>query len=335
MLKFICKRTMPKADVLRFFFHANPDRLIELTTRSADASAEDIAAYRREFTAILDDIYVDGVWKRTSWGRLPGTERAIVNFFKARVPADDDAGPLRVLDVGASDGTTSVNLLSALRNAVDQPVEVTMADLNIELRRFQKGSIIEYRSARGAPVMAAFGRVGIRLPCSEHDWFVLSNWIARWYLRRNDLRAGLAEGERVPLVNPVATQDPDIKAIELNCLDFEPSLTGHFDAIRASNLISPRYGFEGARLERCLVNFHKYLKDGGCLLVSRNDRTTEVERGSIWSRTATGFALAGGFGDGSEIEEAVTAFVAQPAADAEPAGCHVQPLLKKSAGGIA
>lgn len=307
-MKIIWKGAKPKARVFRIFFHADPDRLADLTAKAAGATRERAASYSREFTEILEDICIDGVWKRTSWGRLRETERAIVKYLTSNRVARDRKGTLRILDVGASDGATSVNLLGAARRAHPAPIELTLADLNVELHRFRKGLVVEYRSARGDPVMVAFGRIGIRLPHSEHSWNWLSNRIARWYLQQDELRASLREDGKVPLVNPIATCDSAIRAIQLNCLTFEPSLAASFDVIRASNLISPRYGFEGQRLETCLSNFHAYLKEGGCLLISRNDRDTEIERGSIWSRNAVGFTLIDGFGGGSEIEASVTSF---------------------------
>jgi hypothetical protein len=318
MVKYICRAAKPKSRILRCFFHANPDRLIDLTAKAAGARAQEAAAYRRQFTQILDDIYVDGVWKRTSWGRLPETEKAIVRYLMTNRTTTGERMPLRILDVGASDGSTSVNLLGSVRAAYSGPIELTLADLNVELRRFRKGFLTEYRSSRGDPAMAAFGRIGVRLPRSEHEWYRPSHAIARWYLRQSGLRSGLREDGKVPLVNPVAAHDPAIEVMELDCVIFEPSLKERFDVIRASNLISPRYGFAGQKLESCLANLHSYLKEGGCLLISRNDGNTEIERGSIWRRTPDGFTLVEGFGGGSEIEGAVTSFAAKTAE--EPPG---------------
>lgn len=313
MVKLICRGAQPGPKFLRFFFHANPDRLVDLTAEASGAMPEQAALCRRKFTEILNDIYVDGVWKQTSWGRLPETERGILKHLASYSAATEQSRPLCILDLGASDGSTSANLVHAVHEAYSGPVALVLADLNIELRRFHKGLVTEYRTSRGNPVMVTFGPIGVRLPKSEHRWHWLSDKIAQWYLQRSELRAGLHEEGTIPLVNPIAAHEPDIEAIELNCLVFEPKLVGRFDVIRASNLISPRYGFIGQQLENCLSNLHAYLMDGGYLLISRNDRNTEVEHGSIWRRTADGFTLADGFGGGSEIEAEVSSFNATPA----------------------
>lgn len=295
----------------RFFFHANLDRLVELTAKFDRADPDAAAENQHEFTAILQDIRVNDVWKFTSKGRLPETEKAVLRFLETYRPRPGDPGaPVQILDVGASDGSTTVDLLQAIRKNGNYNVEITTTDLCNALYRYRKGIVTEYRSSGGHPVLVRIGRLGLRLPDSEYEWNWPATALARWYLSLGGLRAAMTEDLRISLINPSAERDPDIRIEELDCLELRPSLVGRFDLVRASNIITPRYGFEGEKLQRALKNIHAYLRNGGGLIISRNQRHSEIEHGSTWKKGEQGFIHVGDFGSGSEIRTAVTNFVA-------------------------
>ncbi|MGH6915726.1 MAG: hypothetical protein ACREH3_18715, partial [Geminicoccales bacterium] len=184
MIKFITGGPRPRPEVSRFLFHANLDRLATLSSRFGSADSEEAAAIRREFTAILQDICVNDVWKVTFNGRLPETENAVRRFI-ATYPqhSGDRATPVRILDIGASDGVTSLNLLQAIRqNGHGGAVAITVTDLCNTLLRFRKGPVTEYRSTDGHPVLVRLRRLGLRLPRSEHRWNWPATALAQWYL---------------------------------------------------------------------------------------------------------------------------------------------------------
>ncbi|MCG8548171.1 MAG: hypothetical protein MJE12_28565 [Alphaproteobacteria bacterium] len=307
MIKYVCREAKPKARVLRFFFHANWDRLAELSSAYIDASPEKANRLGARFSCILQDICIDTVWKLTFSGRLPLTEGAILHFLAQQKPGERSA-PIRLLDLGASDGITSFNLLKAMRHEGLQGIELTIADLSTRLLRYRKGHVTEYRTSYGLPVLVCVGRLGLRLPRTEYVWNLPANLLAAWYVRRRRFRDAMVQDLEISLINPAADHDPETRVIEMNCMDFDESLIGRFDVIRASNILSPRYGFCGSKLQTALLNLHAYLRDGGCLLVSRNDNVTEIERGSTWTKESTGFVHLEDFGGGSEIKEAVNDF---------------------------
>jgi hypothetical protein len=121
--------------------------------------------------------------------------------------------------------------------------------------------------------------------------------------------ADLRATANVRLISPLVLRSAKIAAMEKSILEEEPAWRGRFAAIRASNVINPRF-FSTEERERILAYCHGYLKDEAVLLISRNqiEAGSETERGSLWRRTSEGFALLEDFGGGSEIKADVAAF---------------------------
>lgn len=294
MSKFICTGAIPRPVIFCYLCHADPDQLLRL----ADGPLSDVGAIK--FSKVLHDIRISGVWKRTGPKRLAETERVIA----ARIAGRDD--PINALDIGASDGSTTLDLLSALRRQNDCSINMYLADLHLWLVRFGSGSLVEYRATDGQPVMVRLGRFGLRLPRSEHGWDVLSNLLAKWYLGKENLRAGLPQTARIPLINPQALNEPAIIPKEMDILASNPDLIGKLDVVRASNILNREY-FNDKQVLAAAKNLHSYLHDDGILVVSRNVGTpdNEVEHGSVWERSHNGFVRVEDFGNGSEVAEII------------------------------
>ena len=286
--------------------HADPEGLVQ---RAADHAADpDEAARERAsaaFSHMLDDFCVNGSWKRSLPGRLQGSEAVFCRLLTTGGP---DA-VLEVLDLGASDGIATVALLNALRRAGVAGARLRLADLTLTLHRYRAGTLVEYRTARGEPVLARLGWLGLRLPRSPRRFDGFSTLLARLYLRLGPVRRRLAKAETISLVNPAARSDPNLEAFELDVLVRNDALSGGFDGIRASNVLN-KENFSQDQLRRALGNLHAYLHEGGYLLISRNQigRDGETERGSVWQRRGSGFIPVEGFGGGSELAGVVAAF---------------------------
>jgi len=110
----------------------------------------------------------------------------------------------------------------------------------------------------------------------------------------------------IQLVHPLIRNEPAITAMEFDCLVCEATLVDRFLAVRASNVLNRDY-FTTPQLHAAVGNIHLYLRDGGCLLVSRNhdEPGGETENGSIWRKTGSRFVHLADFGAGSEIKEMV------------------------------
>lgn len=302
MPKYLCAGRIPSRWLNRLA-HANPERLRGVAREWRTASPAARARLAAEFSDIVRDIRVRGVWKRTAPGRLRESERALCAVL---APRGDSA--VHVLDLGASDGVTTVELVRALRTAGAVRVHAVAADRDLVLVPHRRGPVVEYRATDGEPVLLAVGRLAVRLPRSEHRWHVVSTLVARAYLRwAGRFRRSLTAAEPISLLSPVvAADEPSIEVVVMDCLVEHADFHGRFDAIRASNLLNPR-NFTVAQLRSVLVFCHRYLRDGGCVVVSRNEARAggEVERGAVWARTPTGFQPSDRFNGGSEIDALV------------------------------
>ncbi len=219
---------------------------------------------------------------------------------------------LDVLDLGASDGITTVELLHALRRAGVVGARLRLADLTLTLHRYRAGALVEYRTARGEPVLARLGWLGLRLPRSPRRFDGPSTLLARLYLKLGPVRRRLRETGTISLVNPAARSDSDLDASELDVLVRNDALSDGFDGIRASNVLN-KENFSPDQLRRAIGNLHAYLREGGYLLISRSQigPDGETERGSVWQRRGSRFIPVEGFGGGSELAEVVAA-LAEP-----------------------
>jgi hypothetical protein len=279
---------------------ANPDSLLRIAERVAEVP-ESATNWCDEFSTVLHDLRMGGVWKRTARGRLKRT----VEMLCAHMPRDQPQGPV-LLDIGASDGITTVEAIRALRQVLGGNVQALLADLNLSLLRYRWGPVVEYRASDGEPIMTRVGCFGIRLAKHRRGAERGQNRIANLYLRSNVLRKSMGLDASISLVNPLALSEPGITIMELNCLVREKRLEAGISAIRASNVLNIGY-FDLPQLRTAIGNLHAYLRERGCLVVSRNDddHSGESENGSVWYKDANHFRWVEDFGAGSEIKSVV------------------------------
>ena len=91
MPKFICNGPIPEPGIFKYLCHADPEHLLRLADMDADLSGA------TEFSRVVHDIRISGVWKRTQPKRLGETERIIAGHINGRTE------DVNILDVGASD----------------------------------------------------------------------------------------------------------------------------------------------------------------------------------------------------------------------------------------
>lgn len=277
----------------------DPDVLVDLLKRDDAGSSTDEVSDR--FSLILHDLRMGGSWKRTNRGRLRRTEEMLC----AHLPPGFRR-KLNFLDIGASDGITTLDAVRTLRRAFGGKVQAFLADRNVWLLRYRRGPLVEYRAADGEPIMARFGPLGIRLARQRHLAENSRDPLARAYLRLARLRESMRLDARMSLVNPAAKSDPAIIVIEFDCGIYQESLKGTMSAVRASNVLNHGY-FGLPELRQAVTNIHAYLREAGCLVISRNDDQpdSEVENGSVWQREGSRFRWLQDFGAGSEIRSVV------------------------------
>jgi hypothetical protein len=299
LLQLVVRGALPQHKVLKDRFIADPEELAAIAQR-LEQDGPQPGEHADRFSSILHDLRIGGAWKRTNRGRLKQTEAVLCAHLAPALRAD-----IAFLDLGASDGITTLEALHALRRSFGDNVKAVLADVNLSLWRYRRGPVVEYRAADGEPVMARIGRLGLRLARPRLAQHGKNPWQSL-YLRAGWLRRSMRPEALIPLVHPFARREPGISVMQLDCLACEESLKNRFAAIRASNVLNRGY-FDETQIQRAVGNLYEYLREEGCLIVSRNRdcQTGEVENGSAWVKDASGLRWVEDFGDGSEIKSIV------------------------------
>lgn len=301
MVKLVIRGGIPHP-LLNHLFVTDLDRLENITSAAGTAPLEQMEKLADDFTSIIVHLRVGAFHKRTGSGRLPHTQQALAKHLAG-------SGPINVLDMGASDGITTVQLVTALETVTGRPCTAVSADLYQNLHVFEGSGLTEYRTSDGMPVMVRQGRRAVVLPESKDSRDLLRNWLARRYMRRRDTLPEMKKVRQVRLINPWVLRSTKVEPVEASILERQTPWLGKFDAIRASNVINPRF-FDTEARRKIFGLCHEYLKPDGLLLVSRNhiEGGEETERGTLWQRTNEGFVRLEDFGHGSEIASDVDAW---------------------------
>jgi hypothetical protein len=265
------------------------------------------AGERRQFARIR---LPGGIFKTTIAGRLRDLDQATVDVLGA-------PRPLEVIDVGASSGSTTLDLVGALRDAGHTP-RVLLSDIAIHARLVQMtpdhavlltpGNQLLQHVIRGVPVRP-WRR---RLDAFTQYWILTRAANARF--RRLRAQGAL---ERAPAATDVlmvlssVAADPAIRCEEADVFAApDPAHLGAFDLVRAANLLIPGV-FPEDRLRLGIEGLVARLKGPGALLVlARSPAPGQPgqTRATIY-RVAEGGALeaAARLGGGSELEALVPA----------------------------
>jgi hypothetical protein len=286
----------------------DPGVLTRLKDQYHNAENADAAAILEKFSLALHGIRMGGTWKHTNAGRLGETEGAILaNLLHAHSDHDGHASELRWLDLGASDGTTTLEAVERFSKETGRPIAAVLADLNLWIDATRRWLGFEYRAADGEPILRTFGRRGLRLSRGRkgsNDQNLLTRLY--FFLFNPGQEPATNADHRIWLINPRVQEDPRIEPVQMNALEEQPRFRDQFHAIRASNVLNVQY-FDETQLMHAVSILHGYLKDKGLLVVSRNvgDYPKEVEKGTLWRKSNAGFERIVTFGGGSEIQDVV------------------------------
>lgn len=229
----------------------------------------------------MSSIYVGGTIKITGGDRHPETDRLLIDSV--------DLSSARIADIGASDGSTSVDLIAK----VPDFASYVIADLYLTLRAVRVGSHTVLFDSSGRCVLVA----GRRLSA----WPELSRAVRTLYRPLiSSASARLdAHGREVLLVNPDArrliAQDPRITYRTHDV--FTPWDGDRPDVIKVANLLRRLY-FDDADLLRALRAVHASLPEGGHLLLVDNPRLADPSpRAGVWRRQGPEFVEVARLGE--------------------------------------
>lgn len=263
------------------------------------------AAERRIFSGLR---LVDGIFKTTEARRLADVDELTVEALRR-------AGPVEVIDVGASSGTTSLELLEALGAAGhDARLLLTDVALTADLVPVHRGyGVLLDRSGYLLQHLV----LGMPLrPWRRRLDMVTQMWLPvalanRWYARQKAL-GRIKPGDTassILLVAPNAAAHPAITCKEGDVFASPPAdQVGRFDVVRAANLLIPGV-FSPERITLALGHLQSRLRGPGALLVLARSPAP----GHAGSNQATIYRLSGSgrlevaarVGAGSDIEPLV------------------------------
>ncbi|WP_217645414.1 hypothetical protein [Nocardioides terrae] len=228
----------------------------------------------------MSSVYVGGTIKITAAGRHPATDRLLVDNI--------DLSQAHIVDIGASDGSTSLELIEKL----PEFASYTIADLYLTLRAVDVGRRTVFFDRTGKAVLVAGPRFA--------GWPSLSTGVALVYAHVvRGARVAIADASEIVLLNPevrrVMASDPRVDARVHDV--FQPWVGEKPDVIKVANLLRRLY-FSDDELVRALAALRDSLPEGGHLMLVDNPRMLNTPpRAGIWRRRGGRFVEIARLGD--------------------------------------
>lgn len=225
-----------------------------------------------DFREAMSSVYVGGTIKITGAGRHPGTDRLLIDTVDLRTA--------HIVDIGASDGSTSLELIQRLPTFA----AYTIADLYLKLEAVDVGRRTVFLDPDGTPVLVAGPRFAA--------WPSLSSLVAVLYAPLLRAARSPRRGRReVLLLNPgvrrLMARDPRVTTQVHDV--FQPWAGEKPDVIKVANLLRRLY-FTDEELNRALVALHGSLPEDGHLMLVDNPRMRNTPpRAGIWQRRGDRF----------------------------------------------
>lgn len=281
-------------------YHPPLHRLLELS----EGDAETVITRSREFSELLDDVLINGVWKRTGSGRLAVLDKWVTAFLPNPLPVS-----FRILDVGGSDGSTTFDTVRYFRENYAVEVKATILEMQLRLHCFRRGCLRYYLTHDRNPLLVQFGLLGVLLEETKAKEGVVFNPIVRVvkkYLQLFSFEKYLQYCGDLLLESPLVRNSPDIVWLEQDLFRFDPALVGTFDFIRCCNVLNCGY-FSKSQIYDAVHLLPLYLKPRGLLMVSRTieDSTGFLHTASLWMKTGTDLQHVSDLNGGSEVKKLV------------------------------
>jgi len=244
----------------------------------------------------------NATFKRTEAGRMAVIDdRVIKRVASAGARLDE------VLDLGVSSGTTTIEMVEALRRAGHRP-RVTATDRLINARLVPLpwgcralvepgGHVLQYEVLGTA----------IRPWRRRLDYF--TGLAAIGTLTRRLLEPHIANARSstpVALVSPHLAQMKGVALVEDDVTIANPRLVGRFDLVRAANLLNRHY-FSADGMAAAVANVKSYLRGPGAWLLVLRTHGNGDHHGTLLRMGRTGcLEVVERYGVGSEVEALFT-----------------------------
>lgn len=271
----------------RRFFWADPDVI-----RDDDASAE-------EFRTAMSAVHIGGTMKITGGNRHPVADEILLRHL--------DAADAVIVDIGASDGSTSLDLIRKLPDFN----RYVIADLYLTVSAARVGRRTYYFDGAGECIMVV-GRRAVAWPAESR--------LVRALYAAGIRRASTQSAQDVLLLNPdvrrLIAEDPRVGYRTHDV--FEPWGEPRPSVIKVANLLR-RFYFADAELARAVAVILASLDDGALFLIADNTREKGMPpRAGLYRRAGDRFEAVEESTPRPEIADIITA--ARLATDPASAG---------------
>jgi len=234
----------------------------------------------------------NGTCKTTNSRRFKSLDDSICKYA-SELPQQ----PLKVHDVAASDGITTVNLSDAMDSqSIAHSIWFSDKFSNLYTRRTGISRIVY--DQEGTLVYAELLKMLASPYLPSRFW--LSRMLGRLYSRKCERRPNEKE---VLLLNPLARTriaEKRMQFFHYDLFDGHDS-NGPYHVIRCMNALNPAI-FEESLLLNALTKLVKNLDDGGILIIGRTNPSTGENHATIFRLSKLGLEVLDRLGDGSEIE---------------------------------
>lgn len=276
MIRLLTSRLVPAGWKQRVFY-TNPELLQYLTNRYLADPNEEIA---RKFTSIVSTVRVGGTYKLTGWNRLDETNAMVARNCK-------EFDQVNLLDVGASDGIVTLQLVDQLSSELSVCVNATMFDLYTQITRCGPRWFCEYRSESGSPILFRLGPLITKID-DHKSGNRIRTFGVNTYRRARVFFKGIfgTNSENISLVSPKVHKSDRVAFTTHSVLDSNPNWHSKFNVVRASNILNRSY-FSDEQLQIAIGNLVDCLMPDGILVVSRNHEECNgaPDNGSVWRKT--------------------------------------------------
>ena len=260
-----------------------------------------------EFARLMKYVMIDGVSKRTAPGRLSDLDAWVIPYFVSLTE-----GAYEILDVGASDGITTLDMVRAFESSFGTRVRATILERNLYVRAFKRFGLQYYVIQNNDPWLLQLGPVGFLLEeTKEHNVIdtIYNQSIRqlREWIRGIKLQDKLTKSPALVLANPLVASCPTIDWLEQDVFALNQSLVNRYSFVRCSNLLNPDY-FSKEKIHAAIGLLAQYLKRNGLLMISRTDDSSKDGKNmaSLWIRKEERLEYLSDYNGGVEVKSLVS-----------------------------
>lgn len=249
------------------------------------------SADEQKFSVAMTGFNFSGVYKTTQAGRHKGTQ----HFIKEQL--DKSGAKPVIIDIGASDGSTSLDFIKLLGDAFSR---YYVTDYNIKCT---------YASHKGYTYFFNQDNECFLAASVKFVFYPANKWLFNLLFKRTVSKLQASPKTDLLLINKelqeLKQKDNRIEILQHNI--FNSWQKGTADIIVIGNLIHRAY-FSDEQIAAAITNCYNVLTDGGLLVIIRNALTengTEIEKSNVYQKDSAAKKINGIFkvNGGVEIDE--------------------------------